>query len=134
MIRRCSTASSDKDKGAVVAGRSWAVAVAVVLGLLAAVADARSAPLVVPVPAPLTFAEGVRIGPAVVGGMDAAKAEAVVRAAYDQPLRFVFGGQRWQASPGQLGARPAVKSTVRRALGAEPWQTAVLRVRVVAVS
>ncbi|MCY4085564.1 MAG: L,D-transpeptidase [Actinomycetia bacterium] len=71
----------------------------------------------------------MRIGPVVVGGMDAAKAEAVVRAAYDRPLRFVFGGQRWQASPGQLGARPAVRNAIRRALRAEPWQAVVLRVR-----
>ena len=64
-----------------------------------------------------------------VGGMNAVQAEAVVRAAYDRPLRFVFETQRWQARLGQLGAGPAVRSAVRRALGAEPWQTVVLRVR-----
>ena len=95
-----------------------------------AVAHARSVPAVVPVAVPPVIAEGVRIGPVVVGGMNAVQAEAAVRAAYDRPLRFVFGTQRWQARPGQLGAGPAVKGAVRRALGAEPWQTVVLRVRV----
>ena len=101
--------------------RSWAVVFAVVLGLcFSASAQAGGVLRVGPVAVQPVIAEGVRVGPVVVGGMDAARAEAAVRAAYDRPLRFVFGTQRWQASPGRLGAKPAVKSAVRRALGAEP--------------
>lgn len=85
--------------------------------------------MAVPIAASLTIAEGVRIGPVLVGGMNAAEAEAAVWKAYDRPLSLVLGGQSWQARPAQLGARPAVGSAVRQALHAQPGQSVDLDVR-----
>ena len=111
------------------ASRLWAVGLAVALALgFVGVADARGANVAVPVAASLTIAEGVRIGPVAVGGMEADEAEAAVWAAFDRPLRLALGGKRWQTRPAQLGARPAVARAVRQALYAQPGQSVALDV------
>lgn len=111
------------------AGCLWAVALAVALASsLLGSAEARGANVAVPVAAFLPIAEGVRIGPVLVGGMNAAEAEAAVWEAFDRPLSLVLGEQSWQARPAQLGARPAVGSAVWQALHAQPGQRVVLGV------
>jgi lipoprotein-anchoring transpeptidase ErfK/SrfK len=75
------------------------------------------------------IAEGVRIAGLAVGGLTESEARQAVQAHFDRPLKFRFRARRWQATPGQLGARAYVDRAVARALAAEEGEAITLRVR-----
>jgi lipoprotein-anchoring transpeptidase ErfK/SrfK len=94
--------------------------------LLAAALGAVVAPSSRQYPA---IAPGVRIGPAVVGGLTSEPARAAVANAYARPLRVTFGGHTWTVDPGSLRVRPGVDEAVRRALQATPRERVPIEVR-----
>jgi hypothetical protein len=103
--------------------------------LAAIVAPPASAQEVTPPPPPppappLTIADGVTIAGVLVGGMTAEQATAVVRAAFDQPMKFTFRNRRWRATPGRLGGVPRVATAVGQALAAWSGQAVPLAVGV----
>jgi lipoprotein-anchoring transpeptidase ErfK/SrfK len=69
---------------------------------------------------PGTTILGVRVG-----YLTPAAALAKVRAAFDRPLRFDYRGNRWRATPQQLGARADVAGAVERALASAAKQVPV---------
>jgi lipoprotein-anchoring transpeptidase ErfK/SrfK len=52
-----------------------------------------------------------------------------VRAAYERPVRFAFGPERWRVPPRKLGATPDVDGAIAQALAASPGETISLSVR-----
>jgi lipoprotein-anchoring transpeptidase ErfK/SrfK len=66
------------------------------------------------------IAPGVRIGPAVVGGLTSEPARAAVEKAYAKPIRVTYGGRTWTLDPARVAVRAGVDEAVVRALQAAP--------------
>ena len=73
---------------------------------------------------------GVRVAGINVAGLDVGQARQRVRAAYDQPVKFRFGNQRWQVAPERLGGEPLVEEAVSRAVRADEGEQVEVRVAV----
>jgi hypothetical protein len=83
-----------------------------------------------PPPTPAVVPEGVTIAGVAIGGLAPADAAVAVQTAFDQPLQFVHGKRRWQATVAELGARAYVEGAVKRALAAAPGTAVDLVVRI----
>lgn len=79
---------------------------------------------------PILIPDGVLVGGIPVGGMTVEQAYAVVQDAFDQPLRFRWGGIRWTELPGDLGAQAYVDGALQRALASPPGSVVELVVAV----
>jgi lipoprotein-anchoring transpeptidase ErfK/SrfK len=75
------------------------------------------------------IAPGVRIGPALVGGLTSEPARAAVAKAYAKPLRVRFGSRTWTLDPAAVGVRAGVDDAVGRALQAAPRERVSIEVR-----
>jgi lipoprotein-anchoring transpeptidase ErfK/SrfK len=74
------------------------------------------------------IAPGVSVGGASVGGMIALPATARVRDRALRPLTITYRSRTWTLSPEQFGARPALDTSINRALTAAPHSRIALRV------
>jgi lipoprotein-anchoring transpeptidase ErfK/SrfK len=84
-----------------------------------------------PPPARTTIAPGVTIAGVRVGGLRGVEAAMAVRAAFDRPMVLVVGpARRIRVSPRDLGARPNLQKSVRRARSARAGARIPLDVRV----
>ena len=72
----------------------------------------------------------VKIGGGKVGGINAERARHRVRAAFGQPLHFVFGKKRWTVQPSRVGATAAVDQAVRAGLRSKPGRWVPLHIHV----
>src|SRR4051812_37778167 len=85
--------------------------------LLAAALGGVVAPSSMQYPA---IAPGVRVGPAVVGGLTSEPARAAVARAYASPLHVTYRGRTWTLDPASAAMRADVDAAVARALQAAP--------------
>lgn len=81
-------------------------------------------------PPPTLVPDGVTVAGLPVGGMTAEQARMIVEDAFARPVEFFWGGTRWTASPGKLGARARVDGAIRQALVAPPGSDVELVVSV----
>jgi len=87
-----------------------------------AVAEAASPP-------PQRIAPWVRIEGVKVGGLIPERANRLVRRAYERPVRFAFGRERWARTPASLGAVADVDGAIAQALEAKAGETVSISVR-----
>jgi lipoprotein-anchoring transpeptidase ErfK/SrfK len=81
-------------------------------------------------PPPKRIAPWVRIEGVKVGGVNPYIAYRRVTAAYNKPLRFALGKERWARSPTSLGAVANVDGAIEQALDARAGETVSIGVRV----
>jgi hypothetical protein len=81
-------------------------------------------------PPPKKIAPWVRIEGVKVGGVNPYIAYRRVTAAYNKPLRFALGAERWARTPVSLGAVPDIDGAIEQALEARAGETVSIGVRV----
>jgi hypothetical protein len=81
-------------------------------------------------PPPKKIAPWVRIEGVKVGGVNPYIAYRRVTAAYNKPLRFALGAERWARTPASLGAVPDIDGAIEQALEARAGETVSIGVRV----
>jgi lipoprotein-anchoring transpeptidase ErfK/SrfK len=74
------------------------------------------------------IAPGVSVSGVEVGGLTSEPARARIRRAFDRPLKFVHGSERWQARPSRFGGHWWVNGAIARALRARPGRSVELGV------
>jgi hypothetical protein len=95
----------------------------VALAAAGAVAEAASPP-------PKKIAPWVKIEGVKVGGVNPYIAYRRLTTAYNKPLRFALGQERWARSPTSLGAIPDIDGAIEQALDARAGETVSIGVRV----
>jgi L,D-transpeptidase catalytic domain/Putative peptidoglycan binding domain len=95
----------------------------IALAAAGAVAEAASPP-------PKKIAPWVKIEGVKVGGLNPYIAYRRLRTAYNKPLRFALGQERWARSPTSLGAIPDIDGAIEQALEARAGETVSIGVRV----
>jgi hypothetical protein len=78
---------------------------------------------------PPVVPENVTVSGVVVGGLTRDEAKAALRDFFRRPVVFRFRGQRREASPWYVGARPDFDAALTAALAAAPGEALALRVR-----
>jgi lipoprotein-anchoring transpeptidase ErfK/SrfK len=100
----------------------------VVSAFVAVVAAGTAAPAAERPAVPIAL--GVSVADVELGGLTSEPARMRLRAAFERPLRFLYGDERWTARPQRLGARAFVDEAVTRALRARPRTEVALPVNV----
>jgi lipoprotein-anchoring transpeptidase ErfK/SrfK len=95
----------------------------VALAAAGAVAEAASPP-------PKKIAPWVKIEGVKVGGLNPYIAYRRLTTAYNKPLRFALGQERWARSPTSLGAIPDIDGAIEQALDARAGEAVSIGVRV----
>jgi lipoprotein-anchoring transpeptidase ErfK/SrfK len=95
----------------------------IALAAAGAVAEAASPP-------PKKIAPWVKIEGVKVGGLNPYIAYRRLTAAYNKPLRFALGQERWARSPTSLGASPDIDGAIEQALDARAGEAVSIGVRV----
>jgi lipoprotein-anchoring transpeptidase ErfK/SrfK len=95
----------------------------IALGAAGAVAEAASPP-------PKTIAPWVKIEGVKVGGLNPYIAYRKLTAAYNKPVRFALGQERWARSPTSLGAVADIDGAIEQALESRAGEAVSIGVRV----
>jgi L,D-transpeptidase-like protein len=82
-----------------------------------------------PPPPPPVVPENVTVAGVMIGGLTADEARVALRAFFARRVVFAFRGQRRDAAPYRVGARPEIRAAVAAALAAAPGETLRLEVR-----
>jgi hypothetical protein len=83
-----------------------------------------------PPPPPAVVPENVTVAGVMIGGLTAEDARVTLRGFFTRRVVFAFRGQRRDAAPWRLGARPEIRAAVAAALAAAPGEALRLQVRV----